>query len=212
MSDIISTTPLFQQTSQPDSSCLFELASEQSGYFTAAQARECGFSWALLTHHARSGRFRRIRRGLYRYNAYPSSPREHVLAAWLAVGKQISVVSHESALELLGLSDVVPDAVHLTVPRSRRNRPRISGVKIHTTDRPISPGDRVSRAGICVTSATRSILDAAQNGTAPEQIEIAVSQALDQGLTTASYLRQDAGERSQRVATLIANILSSMRS
>ena len=42
------------------------------------------------------------------------------MAAWLAVGKQNAVVSHESALDLLDLSDVSPDRVHLTVPRSRR--------------------------------------------------------------------------------------------
>ena len=89
--------------------CLFRVASGQAGYFTAAQARVCGFSRALLSHHARSGRFPRISHGLYRFREYPSSPREHVLAAWLAVGKDVSVVSHESALDLLDLSDIIPD-------------------------------------------------------------------------------------------------------
>ncbi len=42
------------------------------------------------------------------------------------------MVSHESALDLLGLSDVTPSAVHLTVSRARRNVPSIPGVKIHT--------------------------------------------------------------------------------
>jgi hypothetical protein len=56
-----------------------------------------------------------------------------------------------------------------------------------------------------VTSATRSILDAADAGTAPEQIEMATIQAIERGLATAQQLRRDAGERGGRVARLIAN-------
>ncbi len=187
--------------------CLFHTASGQAGYFTAAQARGCGFSRALLSHHAKSGRFIRIRHGLYRLREYPSSPREHVLAAWLAVGKDISVVSHESALDLLELSDIIPDAVHLTVPRSRRSLPRIPGVKVHTSDRPLGPGERWVRDGIAVTSATRSILDAAEKGADPEQIELAVAQAIERGLATTEEMRRATGDRSRRVADLIASAL-----
>lgn len=187
--------------------CLFHIASGQAGYFTAAQAHGCGFSRALLSHHARSGGFIRVRHGLYRFREYPSSAREHVLAAWLAIGKDISVVSHESALDLLDLSDIIPDATHLTVPRSRRSLPAIPGVKIHTTDRPIGPEERWIRDGIAVTSATRSILDAAEKGADPEQIELAVAQAIERGLATTEEMRQAAGDRSRRVADLIAGAL-----
>jgi predicted transcriptional regulator of viral defense system len=187
--------------------CLFHIASGQAGYFTAAQARECGFSRALRSHHTKGGRFIHIRHGLYRFHEYPSSPREHVLAAWLSVGKDVSVVSHESALDLLDLSDVIPDAVHLTVPRSRRSLPSMPGVKIHTTGRPIGPEERWIRDGIAVTSATRSILDAAENGADPEQIELAVAQAVERGLAGAVELRLAASDRSRRVAHLIAGAL-----
>jgi predicted transcriptional regulator of viral defense system len=121
MGDIKAAEWMQGTPSGPDRAQLFEVASEQGGYFTAEQARACGYSWALLSHHVKSGRFIRLRRGLYRYREYPSSPREDVLAAWLAVGKDRAVVSHESALDLLDLSDVIPDTAHLTVPRSRRN-------------------------------------------------------------------------------------------
>src|SRR3989449_11223018 len=121
MGDTEATQQLPQSASKPDRARLFEIASEQSGYFTADQAQACGFSRALLSHHAKSGHFVRVRRGLYRFREYPSSRREDVLAAWLAVGKDASTVSHESALDILDLSDVIPAAVHLTVSRSRRN-------------------------------------------------------------------------------------------
>src|SRR3990172_11685374 len=115
----------------PDARALFAIASAQAGYFTAAQARESGYSSQLLAHHARTGRFLRIARGLYRLRDYPSAPREEIVAAWLRAGTD-AVVSHESALDLFGLSDVIPNAIHLTVPRARRKLARTAGVVVHT--------------------------------------------------------------------------------
>jgi predicted transcriptional regulator of viral defense system len=117
------------------------------------------------------------------------------------------VVSHESALDLLDLSDVIPDAVHLTVPRSRRYLPAPPGVKIHTTERALRPVDRVVRGGVALTSAARTILDAAEAGTAPEQIELAVAQAVERGTVLPDQLRRDAAERGRRVAALIEGAL-----
>ena len=197
------------RASKPSRGGLFDVASGQGGHFTAAQALACGFSRALLAHHVKSERFIRVRRGLYRVREFPASPREHVLAAWLAAGKGTVVVSHESALDLLNLSDVIPDAVHLTVPRTRRNLPSLPGAKIHTTSRALE-SDLVVRDGMAVTSATRSILDAAEAGMAPDQVEAAVRQALDRGLATRELLLAKASKRGRRVADLIARAISGM--
>lgn len=194
-------------TSKPSSERLFHAATEQGGYFTAAQARESGYSWALLGHHTKSGRFIRVRRGLYRIREYPSSPREEVIAAQLAAGSDVAVASHESALEILSLSDVVPDAVHLTVPRSRRYRPASPGVVVHTTTRPILADDVVVRDGIKVSAPTRAIVDAAETGTAPEQIAAAVVQALDRGMATEPQLLKAARERGGRVEGLVTSAI-----
>ena len=207
MSDVMTPEPPHPSSMRPDRLCLFEIASEQGGYFTAHQARACGYSFALLSHHVKSGRFIRVRRGLYRLREYPSSPREDVLVAWLAVGKDVAVVSHESALDLLDLSDVIPDAAHLTVPRSRRNLPSLPGVKIHTTVRPLRASDLTYRDGMVITSATRTILDAAEAGTAPDQVELAVVQAVERGLAAPDQLRRDAAARGRRVAALIEGAL-----
>jgi predicted transcriptional regulator of viral defense system len=129
------------------------------------------------------------------------------MAAWLAVGKDMAVVSHESALDLLGLSDAIPDAVHLIVPRSKRNLPGLPGTNIHTTCRQLRPGERITRDGVSLTSATRTILDAAEAGTAPEQIEMAVLQAIERGLATEQQLRLEANARGRRVSKLVADAL-----
>lgn len=188
----------------PDHDGLFALASEQAGYFTTGQAAGYGFSRALLSHHAgEGGRFIRVRHGLYRYRQYPSSPREDVLAAWITVGPEQAVVSHESALELFGLSDVVPDAIHITVPRSKRYQREIAGIRIHTASNPPTPEETVVRDGIAATSPVRSILDAAESGVAPEQVLMAIEQAVQRGFTTKSRLLKAARPRGKRVTQLI---------
>ena len=197
--------------SKPSHARLFELASEQGGYFTAVQARERGFSKALLAHHAKSGRFLRVRQGLYRLREYPSSPREDVITAWLATGKEVAVVSHESALDILGLSDVVPEVVHLTVPRARRYRSASKGVAIHTTTRRLGKSDVVIRDGMRLTAPARSIVDAAAAGTAPEQITAAVGQAFDRGMATESKLLSTAKARGGRVERLVRQALEERR-
>lgn len=187
----------------PDHRCLFATASEQHGYFTAAQARGCGFAWDLLSDGEKRGRYRRLRRGLYRLRDYPSSSREEVTAAWLALGREVAVVSHESALETLDLSDVVPTMVHLTVPRAKRHLPHLPGVTIHTTTRPLQPTDVIVRDGVRLTSPIRTIVDVAQAGTAPEQVELAIQQAMARGLITKPDLERAASTRGQRVQSLI---------
>ena len=192
----------------PDHAGLFGLASSQAGYFTAEQARGAGFSLRLLQHHAETGRFIRIRRGLYRLRDYPSSPREEVMAAYLAAGKEGAVISHESALDLLELSDTIPDAIHLSVPRTKRHLPTLPGVAVHTTTRPFGREDVAIRQGMRVTSPLRTILDTAETGTGPEQVEQAIRAAVNRGLVTPRRLTEAAASRPQRVSRLISAALT----
>lgn len=187
----------------PDAVALNRVSYGQDGYFTVRQAREAGFSPQLLAHHVRSGRYEHIRRGLYRLRGYPGSSHEEVRAKWLAVGAERAVVSHESALELHGLSDVLPNTVHLLVDRGDRGIRRLQGVTLHTTTKALKSSEVVSRDGIRLTDPVRSILDAAAAGTAPEQIEMAVLQALNEGLMTSRSLLARADRRGGRVADLI---------
>jgi len=185
--------------SRPDARGLFALSSEQAGYFTSAQAQAQGYSPQLLGYHADHGRFERVRRGLYRLRDYPSSPREEVMGAWLAVGKESAVVSHESALEVLGLSDVVPTTIHVLVPRARRWAHALPGVTVHTTANDLAPNDIVTRQGMRITTPLRTILDVADSGTAPEQVIMAVRQAQARGLIISARLRQEATRRDRSV-------------
>ena len=193
--------------SAPDHQMLFDFATEQHGYFTAGQAAAAGFSSSLLSYHAQTGRVRRVRRGLFRLRDFPSFHREEVVIAWMSLGKDVSVVSHASALDLLDLSDVMPDAVHLTVPRSKRKHPAVPGTRVHTTTRSLDPDQVVTREGIRVTNPTRTILDAAQSRIAPDQVEMAIVQAIDRGLTTTTRLTRAARAYPRRVSDLVDSTL-----
>ena len=171
--------------SDVDHDALYRTAEAQAGYFTAPQAVSADMDRSTLRFHARpGGRYERVRRGLYRLRHFPTSPQEHVMAAWLPLRGNGAVVLHESALELHDLSDVIPDAVHLTLPRSERGtRPRI-GVRALDTSEDAPQGKEVRQiAGLPATGPERSMLDALESGAQPEQIEMAFHQALDRGLT-----------------------------
>ena len=153
------------------------------------------------------GRYERVRRGLYRLRHFPSSPREHVVAAWLALPSP-AVVSHESALDLYDLSDVIPNAVHITLPRGKRGRRGRAGVRFHMLTHPPGP-DEIRRVdGVLATTPERTIVDSLEAGTQPEQIELAIQQALERGLTTPRRMRAAAADRSNRVRTFVDRLLT----
>lgn len=186
--------------SDVDHDSLYAHAEAQAGYFTVGQALEANMDRATLRHHARpGGRYQRVGRGLYRLRHFPPSPHEHVMAAWLPLGGRGAVVSHESALELHDLSDVIPRVVHLTVPRSERGVRRRAGVQLHTSENPPEVKEIRQIAGLPVTGPEYSIFDALESGAQPEQIEMAIHQALDRGITTSSRLRRSAASRPDRV-------------
>lgn len=171
---------------------------QQSGYFTARQARKYGVSSQLLNHHVRQGRFERVRRGLYRVWGFPGSQYDDIREKWMAVGMDKAVLSHESALRLFELSDNIPDKVHLLVPRRYRGLRRPLGVVIHT--RP--DDEKVASAwrdAMPVTAPARTLVDVA-DALQPEQAAMAARQALHLGLLTRRQLEQEAArQRKTRV-------------
>jgi len=191
----------------PDYVGLYTLASTQAGYFTTPQAREHGVSWRALTHHAARGRFWRLRRGLYRFRDYPSSLNEEVVAAWLAIGADRSVVSHDTALDLYDLTDIISSSVHLIVPRAQRGLHPPAGVTLHTTTRPLVDDEITIREGIRLTTPERTLLDMVEAGTALEHTERGIQTALARGWIDAARFHRAADERGPRVGRAVATVL-----
>jgi predicted transcriptional regulator of viral defense system len=183
---------------QPDVRGLETIAYQQQGYFTTSQARERGISSQLLSHYVRRNRFERVRRGLYRLPGFPRPEDDEMREKWMAVGANKAVLSHQSALALLDLSDNIPDAVHLLLGRRYRGLRRPAGVVIHT--RPDDEEvDTVWREGLPLTAPARTLIDVAGE-LQPEQLEMALRQALGRGLLTARELEEEARRRGRHDA------------
>jgi predicted transcriptional regulator of viral defense system len=104
------------------------LAEAQQGYFTARQAVDAGYADNTHPYHVRAGNWIRHCRGVYRLAHFPL-PEDGEMAGWYfwsqnRAGEPQGVYSHQTALSIYELSDVMPARLHLTVPPGfRRNAP-----------------------------------------------------------------------------------------
>ena len=185
-------------TARPDAAALYRIAEQQGGYFTTAQAHKAGFNSKLIWHHQRKGKFVRGAHGVYRFRQFPASPYEDLFVAWLRCGPN-AVISHESALAVYDLSDVVPGAIHVTVSQTASRRR--TGLRQHTSR--LRPSDIKRREGLPVTSVERTVADVAKAGLAEELVRSAIRQALERGLTDQRALREEARRRGGRAARVI---------
>ena len=99
---------------------LFGTAMEQSGYFTAKQAKEAGYDCPHLDYHVSTGAFQRIDHGLYRPTTISPGENDDLvrLSLWSRNrgDEPQAVVSHQSAFVLHDLTELLPSEIHLTVP------------------------------------------------------------------------------------------------
>lgn len=172
---------------------LFEVADGQAGYFTAKQAREAGYDYRLQHYHRGRGHWIPAGHGLFRLSRYPEGEDEELVRLYLwsrdREGEPQAVVSHETALRLHGLSDLMPERVHLSVPKGFRKRPP-KGVVLHKTD--LSDGDVEAQDGFRVTTPLRTVLDIARSReVSPEHLESAVREAVARGLVRRRRLREE---------------------
>ena len=172
---------------------LFEIADRQAGYFTAKQAREAGYDYRLQHYHRERGHWIPAGHGLFRLARYPEGENEDLtrLSLWSRnrEGVPRAVASHETALRLHGLSDLVPEKTHLSVSKGFR-KPPPKGVVLHKTD--LSDGDVEVLDGFRVTTPLRTVLDVARSHEiSPEHLESAVREAVARGLVRRKHLREE---------------------
>ena len=162
-------------------------AAAQEGFFTTQQATDAGYSAQLLAHHLKGGSVVRVRRGIYRIKHYVPAEHEELVIAWLW-SEQQGVLSHETALALHNLSDVLPHRVHLTLPSAwRKRRFRVpENVVLHHADVP--PNDRAWVGPVPITGPARTLNDCAVAGTSLDLLRQAAQQALRRGIVTRAQL------------------------
>lgn len=164
-------------------------AQEQGGFFTAKQAKSSGYDYPHLEYHLSTGAFERVEHGLYRLADVPPAENEDLirLSLWSRnrADEPQAVVSHESALVLHDLTELLPNEIHLTVPQGFRKEPP-PGCVLHRAV--LSSADVAERVGFRATTALRTLLDVARGTISQEQLEKAVAEALERGVVRKSRL------------------------
>ena len=165
---------------------LLETAAAQHGYFTTEQAGEHGISRRALSWRAQTGSAERIAHGLYRLPHWPIGPDDELYA--LQALAPFGTFSHDTALTLLGLTDIIPSTIHFTIPETSRLRSR-PGVTLHRS-RHGAATDRAIRDGLWVSTARRALLDAAREGADPDQLVSAANDARERAMLTRDDLKE----------------------
>jgi predicted transcriptional regulator of viral defense system len=149
---------------------LYEIAESQQGFFTTKQAKSAGFAENTHPYHVQAGNWMREHRGIYRLSSFPQGERPDLMlwSLWSRNRGEAAqgVYSHQTALSLYDLSDVMPAKLHMTVPRSFRRNSEIPRVLVlQFADLPESDIGVVH--GVRVTNPMRTILDLLEGGDVP---------------------------------------------
>lgn len=148
---------------------LADLAAEQWGLVTAAQARGLGVSNQTAARLTTRGTLERLAYGVYRVTGAPAGPLDELRAAWLAIeparraaervqdGATVVVSHRAAAAAVYGYGDLDGDTYEFTTPRRRQSRR--PDVRFHRAE--VDPGDCAVVDGLPVTTPERTIVDLA---------------------------------------------------
>lgn len=141
-------------------------------------------------------------RGIYRLPEWPLGSHDD-LVRWTLWSRHRAVVSHQSALAVHELGDVMPARVHLTVPPGFRAQS--PAVVLHTAE--LDATDAEQREGFSVTTPLRSIFDTAAAGIETDHLARVIEDALQRGLASPALLRARADSFGARAALAIERAL-----
>lgn len=138
----------------------------QDGIITLTQARTAGMSEWSVRRRVRSGQWRRCASGVYFADDRPFTPAARIRAAVWSRGLQ-AVASGLTAAWWLGLTDIVPDIVEITVPRNSHGR-AARGTRIRR--RNLSEVDITEFRRLSTTAPALTVIEASVSGRGDAEI------------------------------------------
>jgi Transcriptional regulator, AbiEi antitoxin len=161
-----------------------ELAARQSGVVAARQLTQAGVTKSAINSKIRTGRWRRMHRGVYATFSGEPTRLAQLWAAVLCAGPG-AMLSHQSAAELARLADRPTELIHVTVPITRRVD-KTPGIVVHYSTRArealhparLPPQTRIEETVLDLASAAQTLDDACGW----------VTRSLQRGLTTQAGL------------------------
>ena len=165
---------------------LHEIAQSQQGFFTTKQAIRAGFAEKTHSYHVNAGNWIREHRGIYRLADFPTAERPDLMLWYLWSQNRREApegtYSHDTALSLHELSDLMPSKLHMTVPKVFRRTSEIPEILVlHRAD--LDPSDVQEIHGVRVTRPLQTIVDLLRSGHVDRsQLKQAVEEAIRRGL------------------------------
>ncbi len=157
---------------------LYEFAVSQGGYFTAAQARAAGYPKQLQYYHVQRGNWVREDRGIYRLWEWPASYHEDLIR-WSLWTRKVGVISHQTAMAVHEISDILPAKISMIVPPGFRKKAP-AGIILYRDH--LSPHEIEQREGFRVTTPLRTLTDAARVAVDIERLSAGIRDAVHKGL------------------------------
>jgi predicted transcriptional regulator of viral defense system len=172
---------------------LAEVALDQYGFVTTADAREIGVDPQRLVEMAARGTAERVFNGIYRLPVVGAGALDQLMLATLWP-RGLGVLSHETALDLHDLCDVNPAKVHVSVPMSYRVTREVPPVyEIHR--RRLDPAVVTRHEAIPIVTPARAILDGIEVHLRAGLIDQAIETGEGRGLLAADDLQRIAAAR-----------------
>jgi predicted transcriptional regulator of viral defense system len=172
-----------------------ELAEDQWGLLTRAQALAAGVPRATFARLASAGVLIRVAHGVYRIAGGPDPGHLELRAAWLQLdpatpawqrvrSDDAAAVSHRSAAALYGLGDLIADTHEFTVAiRTQTRRP---DVRLYR--RPVPRADRDIVDGLPVTRPHRIVADLLTQHEDGSAVATIATEAIRAGVMTTAQL------------------------
>lgn len=186
---------------------LYEIASLQQGYFTSRQAKEAGYTDSKFAYYVKTERWTREGRGIYRLANYPLSDRPDLVywSLWSCNrnGEVQGVFSHQTALAIHDLSDVMPAKYYLSVPKGfRKYHPPPENLVLHFSN--LQTQEILEFEGYKVTTPEKTIYDVLLDDEISEEfVTQAISDGIDKGVISKSrvisMIEQLQSDRAKRI-------------
>lgn len=182
-----------------------DLATQQWGLFTSAQARAKGIDAVTLNRLVNKSLLTRIRHGIYAFAATLWTPELDVRVQWLALdpatmavdridgSDNSAVVSHETAASLYGIGDLQNEKINFTTKKRRQTKQ--PEVIFHTAA--LADTDITYLDGLPITTIPRTVRDLLTSGHEPGHVTDIIAAALQDGLIS----REDLSTQLAKIAT-----------
>jgi hypothetical protein len=171
---------------------LLELARWQAGLVTRGQALRAGLTSSAITSKVVHSRWTYVHHGVYATFTGPLTREAQLWAAVLYAGPGARL-SHETAAEIIRLTDRESPLIHVAIPADRRVRPP-RGVRIHLSSGG-NAGWRFARGIPPHTFAEETIIDLANAAKSLDDVIACVTAAFARNLTSQERLHREVATR-----------------